>query len=281
MEEARGDAGLTEADLEAVHSMVDAFNQRDADAAWGLTNGEMEFRSTLVDLQGDSGVYSGREDIDRYFTDLDEVIEDWQIREHLCVESGDGCVVLLYRIAGRGRGSGVPMEHEYGIVWRLDDGKLVTGDTYADPGAALAAAGLPEHFGENLQLTRDYAKAVGEGDVEKLGRSLHQDAVWEHNLGSGSVEEGVYKGKEAIVELFSRIVEVWETLLPKPRDVFPVGRGGLRVLGALHSKHRLTATELVTPYEQRLEMRDGLLYRARMSIGEGIHIESHEGTHAE
>ena len=65
--------------------------------------------------------------------DLDEVIEDWQIREHLCVDAGEGCVVLVYRIAGRGLGSGVPMDHEFGIVWRLSDGKLVSGDTYSTP----------------------------------------------------------------------------------------------------------------------------------------------------
>jgi hypothetical protein len=76
------------------------------------------------------------------------------------------------------------------------------------------------------------------------------------------------------------MIEVWETLLPRPRDVFPIEGGGLRVLGELHSKHRLTATEFVTPYEQRLVMRDGVLFRARMSIGEGL-VRSREGAHAE
>jgi ketosteroid isomerase-like protein len=270
VEEARGDAGLTQAEMDAVHRMVDAFNQRDADAAWALTDGEMEFRSTLVDLQGDSGIYRGRDDVDRYFRDLDDVIEDWQIREHLCVDGGEGCVVLLYRMAGRGRGSGVPMDHEFGIVWRLRDGKLIRGQTFADPEQALAAAGLPKDLGDELQLTRDYSKAVGAGDLRTLGESLHPDAIWEHNLGSGSVEEGIYEGKDAIVGLFARIVEVWESLLPQPRDVFLLEGGELRVLGELHSKHRLTATEVVTPYEQRLETRDGLLYRAKMSIGEGL-----------
>ena len=46
VEEARGDAGLSQADLDAVHKVVDAFGRRDADAMWMLYGESMEFRST-------------------------------------------------------------------------------------------------------------------------------------------------------------------------------------------------------------------------------------------
>jgi ketosteroid isomerase-like protein len=239
-----------------------------------------EFHSTLAGLEGESGVYRGRADIDRYFTDLDDAFEDWQVREHVCVDAGEDRVVLVYRIAGRGRGSGVPLEHDFGISWRLRNAKLVSGETYADPDDALEAAGIRRSLGEELRLMRDYGNAVGAADIERLGESLHPEAVWEHNLGSGSPEEGVYEGKEAIVGLFERIIEVWEYLQPTARDIIPL-EVGYRVHGELHSKHRLTATEVVTPYEQQMKVRDGLLYRARMSIGEGLGSESREGARAE
>jgi ketosteroid isomerase-like protein len=247
---------------------------------WALWGGGFEFHSTLTALEGDRGVYHGRDDVDRYFADLDSVFEDWQIREHVCVDAGDGQVVLIYRMAGRGRGSRVPLDHEYGIHFRLREGKLSSGVTYSDPDDALEAAGLGRELGEELQLLREYGAAVAASDLDRARELIHPDAVWEHNLGSGSPEEGVYEGREAIVGLFSRIVEVWEYLWPETRDVFPL-EGGYRVLGVLHSKHRLTAAEVATPYEQYFELRDGLLYRARMSIGEGLPTGSRESARAE
>ena len=263
-----------------MHRLVDAFTRRDADAMSALYRGSFEFHSTLAALEGESAVYRGREDVDRYLNDLDEVLADWQVREHVCVDAGDGLVVLVYRMAGHGRGSGVPVEQDFGIVFRLRDGYLERGETYREPDDALEAAGLRRELGEELRLLRDYGASVAASDLDRARELIHPDAVWEHNLGSGSPEEGVYEGRDAIVGLFSRIVEVWEYLRPETRDVFPL-EGGYRILGVLHTKHRLTAAEVATPYEQRFELRDGLLYRARMSIGEGLPTGSREGTRAE
>ncbi len=174
----------------------------------------------------------------------------------------------------------MPVEHDFGIDFQLRDGLLVRGHTYLDPDDALEAAGLRRELGEELQVLREYGASVAASDLDRARVLLHPDAVWEHNLGSGSPEEGVYEGRDAIVGLFSRIVEVWEYLRPETRDVIPLD-GGYRVRGVLHSKHRLTAAEVATPYEQHFELRDGLLYRARMSIGEGLPTESRERTRAE
>jgi len=263
-----------------VHRVVDAFATRDADAMWALAGERFEFHSTLAALEGERGVYTSRADVDRYFADLDDVFADWQIRDHVCVDAGDGCVVLVYRIAGHGRGSGVPLEHDFGILWRLRDAKLVSGETHADPDDALEAAGIRRDLGAETRLLQDYGAAVEAGQFDRIREMLHPDAVWEHNLGSGSPEEGVYEGRDRIAVLFQRIVEVWEYLRPTARDVVPIEGDGYRVRGELHSKHRFTAAEVVTPYEQQIEVRDGLLFRARMSIGEGL-IGSVERARAE
>jgi ketosteroid isomerase-like protein len=266
--------------MDVVHQLVDAFGRRDADAIWVLYDESFEFHSALAALEGESAVYRGREDVDRYLDDLDVILSDWQIREHVCVDAGDGRVVLVNRMAGHGRGSGVPVDRDFGVVFQLRDGHLVRGHSYLDPEAALEAAGLRRELGDELQLLRDYGASVAASDLDQVRELLHPDAVWEHNLGSGSPEEGVYVGRDAIVGLFSRIVEVWEYLRPETRDLIPL-EGGYRVHGILHSKHRLTAAEVATPYEQHFALRDGLLYRARMSIGEGLPTESWEGTRAE
>ena len=142
--------------------------------------------------------------------------------------------MLVYRIAGRGRASGVPLEHDFGIVWRLQDGKLVDGETHADPDDALDAAGIRRSLGAELRHLGDYGAAVEAGDFDRMRELLHPDVVWEHNLGSGSVEEGTYEGNEAILALFDRIIEVWESMRPRPRTCSR-SRTGIRVRGELHT----------------------------------------------
>jgi ketosteroid isomerase-like protein len=53
-------------------------------------------------------------------------------------------VLHLYRIAGRGKGSGVSIEQDIAILWELRDGKLLDGHVFLDQGEALEAAGLSE-----------------------------------------------------------------------------------------------------------------------------------------
>jgi ketosteroid isomerase-like protein len=108
--------------------------------------------------------------------------------------------------------------------------------------------------------------AVATRDMESIRAALHADIVWEHNLGSGSLEEGVYEGRDSVVRLFERLVEPWEYIRPQPRSYETRG-DVLLVRGELHSKHREAEAVVVTPYEQRIEVRDGLLYRCRMAIG--------------
>jgi hypothetical protein len=91
--------------------------------------------------------------------------------------------------------------------------------------------------------------------------------VWEHNPGTGSPEEGVYEGREAIGQLFERILGAWEYMRPVATEVRELEPGVYAVRGELHSKHRATQGVIVSAYEQRLEIRDGLLARMRMVIG--------------
>jgi ketosteroid isomerase-like protein len=58
------------------------------------------------------------------------------------LRDGDDVVVSCHWGRMRGKQSGVEAEIRYGYVWRFEDGKVVHCKSYADPGAALAAAGL-------------------------------------------------------------------------------------------------------------------------------------------
>jgi ketosteroid isomerase-like protein len=117
-------------------------------------------------------------------------------------------------------------------------------------------------------LIREINEAVANRDRQALSERMHPDVVWEHNIGAGSPEEGVYRGRENVAELLERVIEPWEYLRAVPQEIREVGPSTYRVRGDLHAKHATSATELVTPYEQRLEIQDGLLVKGQMVTGE-------------
>lgn len=53
-------------------------------------------------------------------------------------------VLHLYRIVGRGKGSGVPVEQDIAILWRLSNHQIVEGQVFLDQREALEATGLSE-----------------------------------------------------------------------------------------------------------------------------------------
>ena len=109
--------------------------------------------------------------------------------------------------------------------------------------------------------------AVGRSDIHAFIEGMRPDAVWEHNPGTGSPEEGVYQGREQIGALFNRVLEGWEYMRPVAVEISEVGPGEYHVVGELHCKHGATETEIVEHYDQRLEIRDGLMVKGRMVMG--------------
>jgi ketosteroid isomerase-like protein len=118
---------------------------------------------------------------------------------------------------------------------------------------------------------RELNDAVGRNDVHVFTERMHPDAVWEHNPGTGSPEEGVYEGREQIRQLFERILEGWEFMRPDATEIRELEPGVYLVRGELHCRHTASENVIVEQYEQRLEIRDGLMAKARMVIGSAVH----------
>jgi ketosteroid isomerase-like protein len=116
------------------------------------------------------------------------------------------------------------------------------------------------------ELIRRMNKAVASRDLDAFSQGLHPEVVWEHNIGGGSLEEGTYRGREEVIRLFERVVEPWEYMRVEPDEIKQVEDGSVLVRGKMRSKHSTVEAEIVTPYEQRFEIEDGLLRRARMNF---------------
>jgi ketosteroid isomerase-like protein len=59
-------------------------------------------------------------------------------------EAGEDRLLVVSRVTGRGKGSGVKVEQRNGQVWTFVDGKIARIDSYMNRAEALEAAGLSE-----------------------------------------------------------------------------------------------------------------------------------------
>jgi ketosteroid isomerase-like protein len=121
---------------------------------------------------------------------------------------------------------------------------------------------------EDEDRIREINEAMGRGDLDTVSSRVHADAIWEHNIGGGSPEEGVYAGRESILELFARILEPWEHMRLETRELRELEDGTYLIRGELHFKHRTSDVEVRTSYEQRIQIRDGLLVKGTMTMGQ-------------
>jgi ketosteroid isomerase-like protein len=128
---------MSEENIEIVRQAVEAFNARDRDRLLGLMDPEIEFRSVF-----ERKTYRGLAEMVQYREDLDATLDEFHSEDDRFLDAGQDRVVYLYRVVGRGTGSGVPVSRENAILWQLRNGKLLKGEVYLDQGEALEAAGL-------------------------------------------------------------------------------------------------------------------------------------------
>ena len=125
-----------------VSSVFDAVDRRDLDAVMALVHPDAEFHSRLAASEG--RVYKGREGVRNFFRDVDEAFDEVHRGAIEIVGMRGENVVLVSRIAGTGRGSGIPIEVERPQVWTFRDGKPWRSVVYDSIADALEAAGLSE-----------------------------------------------------------------------------------------------------------------------------------------
>ena len=132
---------MSQKNVEIAKRMVAAFNQRDIDFFMQATTSDFEWFPALSAVEGE--VFRGREGIDTYWGRLDEAWEDYRLVADEYRDLGDS-VLILGRMVGRGRGSGVPVETPMGTLGDYRDGKCWRIRAYLNHGEALRAAGLAE-----------------------------------------------------------------------------------------------------------------------------------------
>ena len=86
----------------------------------------------------------GIDAVRRYIESFTNYWETIRFEPTEILDAGNERVVVVARLVGRGKGSGIPVERDWAYVWTLRDGKVLRMDGYADKGQALRAVGLEE-----------------------------------------------------------------------------------------------------------------------------------------
>jgi uncharacterized protein len=88
----------------------------------------------------DAATYRGRDGMVVALQASDQSFEDFSLVPEDLIGIGDHHVVVVLRMSGRGRGSGVPVEERIAHLWTLRDGRAVELQVYSDPEDALRDA---------------------------------------------------------------------------------------------------------------------------------------------
>jgi ketosteroid isomerase-like protein len=131
---------MSQENVEIVRRGIDAFNRRDLDGLDELMTGDCEWLPAMPGIvAGDS--YRGRDGLEAYLADLAATWEALRIVADETRDLGDS-VLVLGRLEGRGRGSGVPVDAPIGVLDDFRDGKISRVRAFLDHGDAARAAGL-------------------------------------------------------------------------------------------------------------------------------------------
>ena len=102
--------------LELVRRMTDAFLAGDGPAALALMHPDVEFEANA---RPDAGVWRGPDGVRRAIAEWIGTWDDYSLEIRDYVEIPDGRVLVLWTERGRGKGSGIPIEHDGGYVVTL------------------------------------------------------------------------------------------------------------------------------------------------------------------
>lgn len=121
---------------------VDAFDQRDLDGLAETITADYEWVGAFLGVV-EGGSYRGREGMARYFSEAEETWQCFSVSGEEFRDLGES-VLVVGRMEGRGRSSGVEVNTPYTMIVEFRDGKVARSRAYLDHAEALRAARLDE-----------------------------------------------------------------------------------------------------------------------------------------
>jgi ketosteroid isomerase-like protein len=132
---------MSQTNVEAMRTAMEAFNRRDGGGFDALLSPDAEIVPVRASLEGTT--YRGGDAGSRYCAAVEKTWKElaWEIEE--LRDHGD-LVLAIGHIRGQGRESGVAIDSRAGWVAQFRDGLIARFQTYADRDEALKAAASSE-----------------------------------------------------------------------------------------------------------------------------------------
>ena len=132
---------MSQQNVESVRRGFAAINRGDTDAVLADMDDGIEWYPT--DDFADIGPFRGHGGIRELMNLVLNAVDDYSLEPEELIDAGEKVVAPVHQTA-RGKGSGVPVDVRYILVFTLREGKAVHVDSYYDRRRALQAAGLTE-----------------------------------------------------------------------------------------------------------------------------------------
>ena len=132
---------MSQENVEIVRETIDSLNRRDLDRAVAVAHEDFEADwSNSIGPHG--GVHRGREQARELFEAFLEAWDDfrWDVQE--VIEVDEARVIVVNRVRGRGRGSGVQVDATGAQLWTMRGGKVRGVKLYQSKAEALEAVGI-------------------------------------------------------------------------------------------------------------------------------------------
>jgi ketosteroid isomerase-like protein len=127
---------------------------------------------------------------------------------------------------------------------------------------------------ENVELMRRTWELWSRGADDEISRQLAPDVEWHHNVGLGSPLEGIYRGREEVIELWTAIRDSFGVTGVEIEDMRDLSSTEVLVLGTLHLEGRGSGAAVTTPFGAVTEILDGLAVRQRFWTDQGKALEA-------
>jgi ketosteroid isomerase-like protein len=128
---------VPERPLDIVRACLEAWRAGDFERALSYYAADVVWQTGGVD----STVFHGREGVARGAEEWIGAFTGYWLEADDLIEAGD-CVVLLFREGGAGKASGVQVEEEGALLFRVRGGLIVSAQGFTDRAEGLRAAGL-------------------------------------------------------------------------------------------------------------------------------------------
>jgi ketosteroid isomerase-like protein len=269
--------------LEIAKRCVDAFDRRDLDELAETVTADYEWVGAFLGTV-EGGSYRGREGMARYFAEAEQTWESFSVTGEEFRDLDDR-VLVLGRMEGRGRSSGVEVDTPYTMIVEFHEGKVSRSRAYLDHAEALRAAGLSAAPDPVESIRRE---AMSRENVEIVRRIYEEITVrrefpaewfdpacisdFTDVAPEGSLHRGVEATNEAIAGYFATFedfhVAVEQIVYADHERVIAAIRDGGRI--------RDSGTEITSRYFHAWAFRNGKVVRLSSHTDEAAGVKAGE-----